>query len=97
MKKIKSPLQVKSISWHRNGRCNPSFHTVLFDWNEDGELLENLLATVFKDESYCGVVSLKDSTQRFIGRYFEKEIRKAITQNGRNNYKKMIVESLFEN
>ena len=73
-------LQVHSINYQRNGISGNGFHVVHFDWNNSGEECKNMVATVFYEEKYCGVICLDDLTQAWRGDYFEDALRKAIKE-----------------
>lgn len=47
-------VQVKEVSYHRNGISGAGFHAVLFDW-QDGKQLRRMVASVFDQAGNCAV------------------------------------------
>ena len=71
-------LKVHLLNYQRNGISGEGFHVVHFDWNEPDEQCKNMVATVFDEKGYCGVICLDDLTKCWRGDHFEDALRKHI-------------------
>jgi hypothetical protein len=67
-------IEVKNVSWHRNGVCGVGFYSVAFDY-QDGEKARSMIANVFNEAGYCAVIDVNEPLTCWRGDYFEDLLR----------------------
>ena len=86
-------LNIKEVSYHRNGVCGEGFNAVLFTWRDEDGKLRNMVASVFDGAGQCAVYDVDElkagniafaSGNSWRGDHYEGELRKAIRRHNLN-------------